>query len=232
MINTQKPTVGITSSPLTLIEDKGTVTTVTITLNQPPPPGGLIVKINSTKSYALGDFDLVRAGISNAQLVRVNGNYSGVDLKVTGRIASIRLPVYNDADLPQTNPNWTINDDIGLERTQFSLLSSPSYQINNSARVVNLTIVDTASQLRSARVSTFGTFSQDPLRGTVEYGDDDLIRGGRSLNSIKKVEDKTSSLNFITKTIQKEVGVIQPEKDNSLLVAPEIMGIIPESAFI
>ena len=232
MSNIQKPTVGITASPLTLIEDQGTVTTVKITLNQAPPPGGLIVKLNSTKPYALGDFDIVRAQITNGQLLRVNENYSGVDLKITGRTASIRLQVYNDTDLPQTNRNWTLNDDIGLERTAFSLLSSPNYQINNSARVLNFTIVDTASQLRSAGVSKFGTFPKDTLIGTVEYGDDDLIRGGRSLDSIKKVEDKTSSLNFMTNAIHKEVGVIQPETDNSLLVAPEIMGIIPESAFI
>jgi len=235
MSNIQKPTVGITSSPLTLIEDQGTVTTVRITLNQAPPPGGLIVKINSTKSYALGDFDIGRARISNAQIVRVNDTYSGFDLKVTGRTASIAVPVYNDTDLRPTHPNWTRNDDIGLERTSFSLLSSPSYQINNSARVVNFTIVDTASQLRSAQSSALRTFSQDTLIGTVEYPDDDLIRGRGSLNSIKKVEDKTSSFNPIIKTISEEkVGVIQfqPQNDNSLLVDQGIMGIIPESAFI
>ncbi|ELR99535.1 DUF4347 domain-containing protein [Gloeocapsa sp. PCC 73106] len=216
-----RPTVSVTASPTSLVESQGTVTTITIRLNQAAPSGGLIVKLDSTKANALGDFDVFGGTLSGARLVRVNSDSSGVDLRVTAQTATIRLPVFNDDDRPSSDPNRTRNDDIGRETTTFSLLSSPDYLINSSARSITFTIVDNTSQL-----------SQPLSTGT--YGDDILIRGG-SVNTTRKAGVEIADLTLGEGDGLKALGVTQLENNASVLanaLDSTILAIVPESTFL
>ncbi|MEM8778332.1 MAG: Ig-like domain-containing protein, partial [Cyanobacteria bacterium P01_G01_bin.49] len=145
------PTIGITADELTLIEDEGSVTTITLNLSEPPPAEGVVVTIANNTPFALGDFDVLppppQASFTGGQLVQVNADNSGLQFRVTAQTATITLPIFNDADLPPGDPNATRNDDVGVEESIFSLVDGDTYDVDPSASQVTFTLADTASQL-------------------------------------------------------------------------------------
>ncbi|MEB3356612.1 MAG: DUF4347 domain-containing protein [Synechococcales bacterium] len=143
-----QPEVSLTSDVTTLIEDEGTEVTFTISLSEPPPADGLSININTGKPFALGDFDVFppppQASVTGGRLVAGNADNSGFTFLVQAQTATITLPIFDDADLPPSDPNATRNDDIGEEQTTFAIAPGSGYTVSSSANSVTLTLRDTS----------------------------------------------------------------------------------------
>ncbi|NJR69829.1 MAG: hypothetical protein HC771_15095 [Synechococcales cyanobacterium CRU_2_2] len=139
--------MSLTSDITTLVEDEGTEATLTITLSEPPPAGGLVVGIGTGKPFALGDFDIFppppQAAVTGGTLAAGFSDNSGFNFRITSQTATIRLPIFNDPDRPAADPNATRNDDIGEEQTTFSILPGTGYNVSATTSSVTLTLKDT-----------------------------------------------------------------------------------------
>ncbi|NJR40947.1 MAG: hypothetical protein HC781_21550 [Leptolyngbyaceae cyanobacterium CSU_1_4] len=120
--------MGIAASPTTLVEESKTVTTLTFTLSEAPPAGGVVVSIDSDLARSLAQFDVFGAQFNGASLVSANADSSGLTLRLNQQTATIRLPVFDDdvADSP-------------LPIT-YALQSGTGYAIDPNASAVTLTI--------------------------------------------------------------------------------------------
>jgi len=123
-------TVGISATPTSLVEEAGTVTTLTFTLSEAPPEGGVQVSIDSDIQAALAEFDVAAANFSGAQLVSSNADSSGFTVNITEQTATISLPVFDD------------EIDEGIEEITFTLQASDAYEIADDAASITLSIED------------------------------------------------------------------------------------------
>ena len=139
--------VSINASVLTLIEDEGTETTLTLTLSAPPPEGGIDIDIQTGKEFGLGDFLLLPPDASFTGIGGFQGfnDNSGVTLTIIAQAATITFPIFDDDDRSASDPNATRNDDIGEEQTTFSIAPGNGYSVSSTAGSVTLTLLDTAS---------------------------------------------------------------------------------------
>jgi hypothetical protein len=115
--------VGISASPGTLIEEQNTITTLTFNLSEAPPAGGVVVVIDSPLARALAQFDVFASQFDGASVVGANSDSSGLSLRLTKQVATVKLPVFNDdiSDSPlpisfalQASPNYDINRVLAL----------------------------------------------------------------------------------------------------------------------
>ncbi|NJR62440.1 MAG: hypothetical protein HC769_28720 [Cyanobacteria bacterium CRU_2_1] len=125
--------IGLSANPTTLIEDEGTLTTLTINLSEAPPAGGLIVTLTSDMINSLGEFDVFAAQFSGVQITGVSDNTDGFTLRITSQTATISLPVFPD------------NETEGAETITFSLQAGNGFAIDPAAAAVAVTIQDTAT---------------------------------------------------------------------------------------
>ena len=168
-------TVSISADNTTLIESEGSETTITISLDSPPPADGLVVDIGSGEAFSLGEFDGLppdpQPVYTGGTLVQAFEDLSGVSFRVEEQTATITLPIFDDADRSADDPEATRNDDIGVETYTYSLLESDDYNINSDASTINFTLADEPSQLESAaedgEVTVFRFF--DPNVGSHLY---------------------------------------------------------------
>ncbi|MBE9215244.1 hypothetical protein IQ247_21700 [Plectonema cf. radiosum LEGE 06105] len=70
-------TISISASPNVLIEEEGTLLTLTINSSEPIPEGGLVLTISSELENALGQFDVLATQVENVQILGVNDDTSG-----------------------------------------------------------------------------------------------------------------------------------------------------------
>jgi Ca2+-binding RTX toxin-like protein len=122
--------IGFTANPTTLIEDQKTVFTLTFTLDQLPPPEGILVTIDSDAPRALAELDVFAATFTGARLTGANSDSSGLTLRITQQTATIALPVFDD------------NTEEGTDRFTYTLQPSSTYTIDPNASTVTLTIQD------------------------------------------------------------------------------------------
>ncbi|MEM9275114.1 MAG: hypothetical protein AAGA80_19435 [Cyanobacteria bacterium P01_F01_bin.143] len=152
-------TVSIAATARTLIESEGTETTIILSLSEPPPAEGLVVDIGSGVPFSLGDFDILppepQAVFSGGELVRGFDDSSGLSFRITEQVATITLPIFDDADLPAEDPNATRNDDIGVETVTYSLLADGDFAISPNASNVTFTLADTQEQLNEQTIPLF-----------------------------------------------------------------------------
>ncbi|MDB9529335.1 Ig-like domain-containing protein [Oscillatoria sp. CS-180] len=125
-----EPTVSISASPTDLVEEDNTVTTVTLSLSEAPPEGGVNVTIDSDIPGSLAEFDVQNAVFTGAQLVSANSDASGFTINVTGESATIQLPVFDD------------EIDEGIEEITYTLQAGEGYEIDGKADSVTLSIED------------------------------------------------------------------------------------------
>jgi hypothetical protein len=125
-------TVGITSTPAELIETDMTVFTLTLTLSEPPPAGGVDVTIDSTVPGSLAEFDVLAATYNGAVLVVANADSSGFTLNVFEQTATVTLAVFNDGVAE------------GLETLVYTLQPGANYDIDAAASAITVTIFDVA----------------------------------------------------------------------------------------
>ena len=139
--------VSLSASPTTLIEDEGTETTLTLSLDEPPPADGLRVVIGTGIPGALGNFDVLppapQATADGGRLVAGFDDNSGFVFLVTEQTATITLPIFDDADADGSSEN----DDVGVQDLTFFLEERSEYTVASGSGAVNLTLADTASQL-------------------------------------------------------------------------------------
>jgi hypothetical protein len=146
--------IGITAAPTTLIEDEGTLTTLTFTLSEPPPADGLIVNLTSDMINSLGEFDVFAAQFDGAQIVRVSDNTDGFTLRITGQTATISLPIFPDSETE------------GTETITFSLAAGDGFTVDPNAANVAITLQDTATATPPPTPPTPPT-SPPPTDGTL-----------------------------------------------------------------
>ncbi|NEP61931.1 MAG: DUF4347 domain-containing protein, partial [Symploca sp. SIO2G7] len=158
----EPPVVSIAGSPTLIVEDEGTFATIELTLDRPAPEGGVNISVGTQSFRGLADFDVFSPQTSFENLSPVIGfsDNTGIVVNVTAGAtsASVTFPIFNDADLPSTDPGATVNDDIGLDTQTWTLdpqlaidagLSAAlgNYVVSASAGSFNWTIVDTRGQL-------------------------------------------------------------------------------------
>ncbi|MEM8504476.1 MAG: Ig-like domain-containing protein [Cyanobacteria bacterium P01_D01_bin.1] len=122
--------VGISAAPTDLVEEDGTVTTLSFTLSEAPPDGGIDVTVDSDIPASLAEFVVSDASFSGLQLVGANDDASGFTVNITEQNATISLPVFDD-DL-----------DEGLEEITYALQAGDGYVIDDASSSVTLSITD------------------------------------------------------------------------------------------
>lgn len=127
--------ISLSVNPSVLIEEEGTVATLTFTLSEPPPPEGIRVTVDSDTARALAEFNVFSASFNGARLVSANADVSGFTLLITAQTATVSLPVFND-----------IEDEDGSQAITFALQSGDGYTIEPNAASVTVTIQDSDGQ--------------------------------------------------------------------------------------
>ena len=122
--------ISISSSPSVLVEEEGTLLTLTISSDEPIPEGGLELTVSSELENALGQFDVFAAQFDNVQFVGVNDNTSGFRIRLQEETGTITLPAFDDEDA-----------DSPLDLT-FSVEPGEGYTVDENAGSVTLTIED------------------------------------------------------------------------------------------
>ena len=155
------PIISMIADELVLVEDELTQTTLTFTLSEPPPDGGIEVSIENNQPFGLADFQLApfpispipptTTGIDRGRLGGPAGNQI-LQFTVIDQTATITIAIFDDPDrTPEgniTDPDGPLrNDDQGVEDSIFTLLPGAGYEVDGSANVVALTLADTRSQL-------------------------------------------------------------------------------------
>ncbi|MEO1185670.1 MAG: hypothetical protein AAFX46_13750 [Cyanobacteria bacterium J06636_27] len=121
--------VSISANPTVLVEEEGTVLTITLTSSEPIPEGGLTVGIDSPTENALGQLDVFAAQFSNGRFVRVNDTTSGFDFLINASPATIAVPIFDDQ----------VDD---AQDITFALQPGEGYTIDSSAGSVTLSLQD------------------------------------------------------------------------------------------
>jgi VCBS repeat-containing protein len=158
-----KPVVSVSASQLTLVEDQGTATTITLTIEGTIPPGGLDITLDNDVAFALGDFDVLppppQAVITGGTLRQVNSDNSGLTIRAQQNTVTITLPIFNDDDLPAGSPGATRNDDIGDEQSTFKLVANDAYTIKPNAGQITFTLKDSVAPANRIPVAANDSYS-------------------------------------------------------------------------
>lgn len=142
---TVTPEVSVSISESNLIESEGTSTTLTFTLSEPPPEGGVLVYVDSGIRGANGEFDVLNAEIVGGVTPAPNFSSSGFYFKILEQEASITLSAFPDDVNPETGETTT----EGIEAFTFAVQEGPGYTVSSEAGEASLTIADTPdSQLQ------------------------------------------------------------------------------------
>jgi hypothetical protein len=169
-------TVKFSATPTTLIESQGTVLTFRFELDQAPLAGGITVTVKGNVPQSLTQLDLLSLSFVGGEQPVGDLDFSGFDFTVTSRVATIRLPIFQD------------NQAEGLQAVTYTLQPSSGYTIDRNAQTAAVQFADTPGQLRNIR----GTAAADTLTGTngkntisgLGGGGNDTLIGGRGNDSL------------------------------------------------
>ncbi|WP_366524901.1 pre-peptidase C-terminal domain-containing protein [Acaryochloris sp. IP29b_bin.137] len=133
------PTVGVTISETALVESEGNLTTLTFTLDNPPPAEGVLINVDSGQRAALGEFDVFNAEIIGGDFPSPNFRASGFFFRMTEQTATITLAAFDET----TNPEIPAEDALeGIEEFTFTIQPGVGYAIAPDASEITLTIAD------------------------------------------------------------------------------------------
>ncbi len=121
--------VSISANPTVLVEEEGTVLTITLASSEAIPEDGLVVSIDSPTENALGQLDVFAAQFSNGRFVRVNDTTSGFDFLINASPATIAVPIFDDQ----------VDD---AQDITFAVQPGEGYTIDSSAGSVTLSLQD------------------------------------------------------------------------------------------
>ncbi|MEM1280244.1 MAG: DVUA0089 family protein [Cyanobacteria bacterium P01_H01_bin.152] len=214
------PEVGVTVSESTLIESEETETTLTFTLSEPPPAGGLSVLLDSDDDVLIGNplsqFDVLNAEIVGGDFPIPNADTSGFFFNITEQTATITLSVFDELTAGSDVPADTFQEGI-LDLT-FALESQPNYTIDPDASEINVSILDNPdSQIYV--IPTAATVDDEDSTNLVESeGTVGLLN--LSLSAPPPAEGLTVSFStdsladFDVESIEVEGGTIDVVRDN------------------
>jgi hypothetical protein len=135
------PEVSISLSTAELIESAETPLTITLSLDTPPPIGGLQVYVSGNAADFLNEFSIFEAQITGGVAV-ADGAVSGFYFQMLEQTATITLPVFNSVDIIE-----------GIEQFNVSLVPDPGYTINEDSEAT-LTIKDNPESLIQVNLSS------------------------------------------------------------------------------
>ncbi|MEM9218706.1 MAG: pre-peptidase C-terminal domain-containing protein [Cyanobacteria bacterium P01_F01_bin.150] len=141
---TNVPTVGISVSETALVESEGNLTTLTFTLDSPPPADGLVVNVDSGIRAALGDFDVFNADIVGGEFPTPNFRASGFFFNITEQTATITLAAFDETTNPQIPAENALE---GIEEFTFAVQPGVGYAVDPAASDVTVTIADNPSSV-------------------------------------------------------------------------------------
>ncbi|MGD1862417.1 MAG: TIGR03118 family protein [Leptolyngbyaceae cyanobacterium] len=144
--------VGLTISESALIEAEGNSTTLTFTLSEPPPPGGIIAYVNTAPTVpegavegsifqGLGQFDVFNAEVTGGTFPSPNFTASGFYFNITEQTATITISAFPDAI------------EEGIQEFRVFIEESVGYQLDPEASSVVITTADTAESLPQLSLS-------------------------------------------------------------------------------
>lgn len=149
---TVTPEVSFSVSNTALVESEGTITTVSFSLSEAPPPEGVLVYVASPSQF-LGDFNILNAEVEGGVFPAPNFSSSGFYFKIFEQEASITLSAFPD-DINEEGEFAT----EGIESFTISLQSAPGYTIAPGTEPVTITVADTPeSQLQVSLTATPAT---------------------------------------------------------------------------
>ncbi|NEQ47718.1 MAG: hypothetical protein F6K00_30955 [Leptolyngbya sp. SIOISBB] len=133
------PTVGVAISETALVESAGNLTTLTFTLDGPPPAEGVLINMDSGVRAALGEFDVFNAEITGGDFPSPNFQASGFFFRITEQTATITLAAFDET----TNDQIPAEDALeGIEEFTFTVQPGVGYAIAPDASAVTVTIAD------------------------------------------------------------------------------------------
>ncbi|MEL6763757.1 MAG: PPC domain-containing protein [Cyanobacteria bacterium J06607_6] len=144
--------VSLTVSESALIEADGNATTLTFTLSEPPPAGGIIVYVNTEPTVpegavegsvfqGLGQFDIFNAEVTGGPFPSPNFTASGFYFNITEQTATITISAFPDAI------------EEGIQEFRLFIEESVGYQLDPAASSVVVTTADTAESLPQLSLS-------------------------------------------------------------------------------
>ena len=133
------PTVGISISETALVESEGNTTTLTFTLDSPPPAEGVTVNLDSGVRAALGEFNVFDAEIIGGNFPSPNFRASGFFFTITEQTATITLSAFDETTNPAIAPEDALE---GIDELTFTLNPGVGYAIAPDADAVTVTIAD------------------------------------------------------------------------------------------
>ena len=133
------PTVDISVSETALVESEGNTTTLTFTLDSPPPAEGVTVNLDSGIRAALGEFNVFDAEIVGGNFPSPNFRASGFFFTITEQTATITLSAFDETTNPAISPEDALE---GIDELTFTLNPGVGYAIAPDADAVTVTIAD------------------------------------------------------------------------------------------
>ncbi len=133
------PTVSLAVSETALIESEGNLTTLTFSLDAPPPAEGVLINVDSGARGALGEFDVFNAEVAGGDFPSPNFSASGFFFRLTEQTATITLAAFDET----TNDQISAEDALeGIEEFTFTVQPGVGYAVAPAASEIALTVAD------------------------------------------------------------------------------------------
>lgn len=215
------PTVGLTISETALVESEGNTTTLTFTLDAPPPEGGVTINVDSGIRAALGEFDVFNADIEGGNFPSPNFQASGFFFTITEQTATITLAAFDET----TNPEIPAEDVVeGIDEFTFTVQPGAGYAIDSAASAVTLTIADDSDSViipgggEEGEGTTGSGLTESEFNDTIA---DAMMTGFGATNPIFEVEGEIGTTratrNFVDATEDVDMYAFDIEAGQTVL---------------
>ena len=201
--------VSISANPTVLIEEEGTVLTITLNSDEPIPEGGLTVTIDSPTENALGQLDVFAAQFSNGRFVRVNDTTSGFDFLINASPATIAVPIFDDQ----------VDD---AQDITFALQPGEGYTIDSSAGSVTLSLQDADGTPTEGGEGGEGVVSPDNIDFEVVLEVGDVVTNQFDGLTISTPDNSFGAMIFDSANpTGGDTDLLAPEKGNVLIISED-----------
>ncbi|MEL7333080.1 MAG: DVUA0089 family protein, partial [Cyanobacteria bacterium J06560_2] len=166
------PTVGLSVSETALVESEGNTTTLTFTLDSPPPEGGVTINVDSGIRAALGEFDVFNAEIEGGNFPSPNFQASGFFFTITEQTATITLAAFDETTNPEIPAESVVE---GIDEFTFTVQPGVGYAIAPEASAITLTIADNPDSVAIPDEGGEGEGGETPVDPGAEVEFNDTI---------------------------------------------------------
>lgn len=167
-----EPVVSLSAAPTVLKEAEGTAITLTFTLDQAPPAGGVTVYLDSATLDSIKEFDVSALEFTGGEFPEPNEDASGFYFTITEQTATITLKVLDDGEVE------------GTENITYTLQAGEGYTVDPNSNSTTITIEES--------VTTMTTVSLQTITGTFDPSDNILAS-----ELVRSLEEGASLLTFV-----------------------------------